>query len=209
MMSVRQRITMAFLLVLYSLSLGGCIFLGNGTQPTWYFLLSGMAAADPREGTTVAANGPLVCVEPVEIPSYLQRPQIVTLAGDNRIRLAQFHRWAEPLEDALHRVLVSNLTLLLPDMRVSVSPFLGKRDADYRIQVEVVNFIGRPGESVLLQTRWDILGGKNGSLLASRRGEYMVKVEGDGYEGVVAAMGKAVEDLSRDISRTLEGLDGP
>jgi ABC-type transport auxiliary lipoprotein component len=47
------------------------------------------------------------------LPPYLDRPQLVTRAGSNRMVLADFDSWAEPLQGLFARVLAKNLTLLL------------------------------------------------------------------------------------------------
>src|SRR5262245_19194049 len=58
---------------------------------------SGVAASDPRG--RIAGSGPVsIGVGPVIMPGYLDRTQIVTRSGPDRVKLASFHRWAEPLE---------------------------------------------------------------------------------------------------------------
>jgi uncharacterized lipoprotein YmbA len=52
-------------------------------------------------------------INPIVVPAYLDRPQIVTRIGANELEMAKFHCWAEPMEDSLGRVLAEDLSNLL------------------------------------------------------------------------------------------------
>jgi len=62
-------------------------------------------------------------VGPVELPEYLDRPQIMTCESRNELQFAEFDRWAGSLEKAFSRVLAVNLSILLSTDRVAVYPW--------------------------------------------------------------------------------------
>ncbi|GAB6190600.1 PqiC family protein [Desulfocastanea catecholica] len=59
---------------------------------------------------------------PVEIPDYLNRPEIMTRKGRNTVELAEFNRWAGSFKESITAVLAENLGLLLGSDLVYVPP---------------------------------------------------------------------------------------
>jgi len=59
--------------------------------------------------------------------NYLDRPHIVSRAGRNKLKLSEFDRWAGSLERDVARVLVEDISSLLPADRFSIvrwTPYL-------------------------------------------------------------------------------------
>ena len=175
-----------------ALLLAGCA----ANQPTRFYTLSALPPA-PGEA---AEGGPVVGVEPVPLPGYLDRPQIVAHTGPNRMSLADFDVWVEPLEAMFTRVLTQNLSVLLgSDDVVDVSQV---RDLplDYRVTVAVSRFdVGEDGQAVL-DARWAVYGRGGGRLIRQDRSLITHPVAGPGdYGEIAAAMSAAVQALSREI----------
>ena len=63
-----------------------------------------------------------VGIGPVTLPQYLDRPQIVERTGPNSLKIAEFDRWAEPLNNTVPRILVQNISQLLQSDRVYALP---------------------------------------------------------------------------------------
>ena len=78
------------------------------STPSRFYVLSSLSASETI-AATAATQGPVIGVGPITLPKYLDRPQIVTRAGSNQLALAEFDRWAEPLQDNVARVLAENL----------------------------------------------------------------------------------------------------
>lgn len=185
------------LLCTVAMILGGCIDLGAGSPPARYYLLSPLAGAPPAEDAGVAVR-----LYPVELPVYLRRPQIVTRREGNEIGRADFDRWGEPLEDNVRRVVAENLALLIGTDRVTLFPSTVAGPADYGVRLEVVRFEGRLGQEAELQARWTVSSGDGGLHLA-RQTFYREPVAAAGYDALVAAMSRALGELSRDIAAAL------
>ena len=88
------------------------------TPAARYYVLAGPDAAVAGERT-----GPLIGLGPVNLPSYLDRPQIVTRAGDSRLELATTQRWAEPFAESFRRALFDQLAAARPDVRLLNYPW--------------------------------------------------------------------------------------
>ncbi len=139
----------------------------------------------------------------VRVPDYLDRPQIVTRAGNNELKLSEFHRWAGSLENDVTRVLVEDIYSLLAADRFSVvrwTPYSESQvPASYRVEVLLERFEGTLGDSVLLKAQWEVFS-PNRSLLLKRESLIREQINGGSYDALVAAMSSALERLSRDIA---------
>lgn len=122
--------------------LGGCSFARQ--QPTRLYVLTTLPATEAVLPGGVTP-GLAVVVGPVELPQYVNRPQIVTGNTSNELHHAAFAQWAEPLADNFARVLAENLSLLLGTDRVAVFPWRGPLPMKYQVMVEVTRFLGEPG----------------------------------------------------------------
>lgn len=145
----------------------------------------------------------VIAIGPVRMPDYLDRPQIVTRSGKNELKLSEFDRWAGSLESDVNRVLVEDISSLLPADRFFVvrwTPYMeSPMPASYRVEVLVERFEGTLGDSVLLKAQWAVFA-KDKRLLLKKEAEIREEVNGSSYESLVAAMSSALERLSRDIS---------
>ena len=179
------------------LTLAACGLPGE-SAPTNYYLL------DPIEpGAERAAGGAIrLALEPVEIPGYLDRQSLVTRGPDNQLAVSSFHQWAEPLTANVTRVLAENLRLLLDQTDVVQLPSqLAGFNAE--LQVEVVRFERTADGPVRLVARWVVLDGRRQQAVASRRAVVTEPPDGEGPAATVAAMDRALAELSRRIAEHL------
>ena len=132
---------------LYQVVLRGALLIaliGCGTTtPSKFYTLSPLTRSEQETRGSGDMIRLSVEVGPVEIPKYLERPQIVTRLSPNKIQPAAFDRWAEPLQDNVLGVLVENLTHLLWADQIVVSSWTGSKSVNYRVPVEVIRFDGQ------------------------------------------------------------------
>jgi uncharacterized protein len=191
-------------LSLFTISLLVVILTGCASSPSSKFYQLN-PLQDSASITRDASSGRnlIIVVGPVHIPDYLDRPQIVTRAGANELKLSEFDRWAGSLENDVTRVLVEDISSLLAADRFSAvrwTPYLESQvPASYRVEVFVDRLEGTLGDSVLLKAQWAVFAG-NGSLLLKRESMIREQINGRSYDALVAAMSRAIERLSRDIA---------
>jgi uncharacterized lipoprotein YmbA len=142
-----------------------------------------------------------VAVNPVTLPEFVDRPQLVLNTAGSRVHVLDMHRWAEPLKNAIPRLLADNISRLLGTNRVSSYPQSASNDADYRITADFLHFESS-GEIVLVETLWNIHPPGNGPGKV-RRFKISEIVRGDGNEARVDAYSRALAALSRDIADSL------
>lgn len=150
-----------------------------------------------------------IAIGPVRVPDYLDRPQIVTRSGKNELKLSEFDRWAGSFDNDVNRVLVEDISSLLPADRFFVvrwTPHLESQvPVSYRVEVLVDRFEGALGSSVLLKAQWTVFA-KDKRLLLKREAKIREEMNGSNYETLVAAMSSALERLSRDISGEINSV---
>jgi uncharacterized lipoprotein YmbA len=154
----------------------------------------------------------IIRVGPVTLPSYLDRRQIVTRSGQNEIDLAEFDRWGGSLDEEITRLLVISLTRQLASKGITVVPWSSVNLANapllYRIPVNLSRFDGALGETVVLNASWGVLfkKDKEENPLVIRESMITEVVGGNDYASLVAAMGKVVERLGKEIAESITTL---
>ena len=149
-----------------------------------------------------------LCIQKIFRPGRLDRAQIVTRTSQNQFHMAEFDRWAEPLEDTFSRVLAENLSVLLSTENVHVFPWKKSTAIDYQVAVNVISFDGKLGESASLTARWTLFGKGGDEILAQRRSTFVESTGEQGYEALVIAESRALESLSREIASAIQEMSG-
>ena len=199
--SFRLRTIVAFSVLL-------TLFIGCSSSPnTRFYVLNSMGGpgkeAQPSAGERCFSIG----VGPVKIAQYLDRPQIVTRAGSNEIRLAEFDNWAESLERNISRVLGENLSALVCTKTIMVIPWSGLVPLDYRVEVEILHLDGKPGEGAALEAQWFVFaGGDTKKLLIAKKSAFTEPWGGQDYQALVSAQSRAIGALSREIAEAIKTL---
>jgi uncharacterized protein len=190
-----------------SLALGLLVIILLGcshSPPTRYYDLGPLPERGASERGEACAS---IGIGPVKIPEYLDRSGIVTRVTSHELMVAEFNKWAEPLEENFPRILAENLSSLLCTKTVLIFPWKGSIALDYRIYVDVIRMDGNLGESAALDVSWTIMGGaeKKGVLLM-KRSSYKEPTGGQDYGDFVAAQSRNVAALSRDIAEAIGTL---
>jgi uncharacterized lipoprotein YmbA len=185
--------------ILLSAFLCGC---GSSAPARFYALSPVMGNATPGKNSAVPTPF-TVGVGPVEIPDFLERPNIVTRNGENGLEIAEYDRWAGSLKQDITRTLIQDLSAFLPP---GVSVLFWKRSIpmDCRVTVEVTRLDVIPGRTVLLRGQWAIFGREPKVPLTMRSGAFTEHLAGTDYSTAVTGIGKAVGQMSEAIAADIE-----
>ena len=193
--------TAVLLLIASSLLLAGC---GSSSAPTRYYVLTPLASA-PAPAQATASRDVSVLVTGVRLPQYLDRPQIITRGGDNRLQVSDHDQWGGNLRQDMTRVLAQNLGRLLGSDRVVTAPHsLRASQPDFRVEVEVLRFERAPDGRVHLAAKWWLSRG-DGTLLASPGAELVGAAlpEAGGVDALVASMSAVYNELALAIAQAI------
>lgn len=182
--------------------LGGCLPAIQNEPIRFYLLRPGLNTETQIGGSKISVG-----VGPVDMPPYLDRPQIVTHTAGNELDINEFNRWAEPLHDNFTRVLANDLGLLLGSDEVFVFPWGASVSPEYQVKVEVTTFIGQLGGEGLLVARWSLIGDNGVKMLLARRSQLRAAASSGSYEALVTAMNETLTALSREIADAIRSLE--
>jgi len=176
-------------------------FLGCGTsQPSHFYLLRALSLdsvsglSEPKQSNVSLGLGPIT------FPKYLDRPQIVTKASAHEVELAEFHKWAEPLQENVANVLQENLSALLSTDRIFQYPWKRPSLLDYQLSLDVIQFDGTKSQEAVLKVRWTLVGEDGETLLVEKTSYFTEPVGGLDYEDFVQAMSRTLDSLSKEIA---------
>jgi len=186
-----------------SLALSGCL---GSSRPSRFYTLAPLQIRNGQGGTPPDAT---LAIGPVEIPESIDRPQIVTRTGANELVVAEFDRWGGSLDSEISGALVATVRDRLASQQIAVAPWrsaiLSGVGPSYRAAVSVSRFDGIPGQSVVLQGRWELIG-QNGESLGVREATVTEKIDGAGYEALVAAMQRALVQFSQQMADSVVAM---
>ncbi len=195
--------------ILIALNLGLLLAVLSGctaSPHSRFYLLSSLDTTDPQIKPSAGEQCLKIGIGPIRVPDYLDRPQIVTRGPSGEIALAEYDRWAEPVRENLIRTLAKNLSVLLCTDAIAFFPWRGGIPMDYRIEMEVLRLDGSLGGNVSLEAWWVIFNGNGKKMLFSKKSNITEAVGGQDYRSLVAAKGRAVGHLSREIAAVIKTL---
>ncbi len=193
----------------------GCSLIkGPGPNPKYYILSPvDRGCNDNRhegrhiQGLSDGVRPEGVVVGPVEIPAYLDRPQMIEKRKEDRLVISEMHRWAEPIDRAIERVIAVDLTRL-SNGDFEACPFsqnLRRCQAHpvLRVLISVYSFEAREDGRVVLDARWRIMSPGLRSKVLDRHVCFSKMAKNVTFDNLPGVMDALIAQLTKDI---LSGL---
>ena len=165
----------------------------------------------PVEGPALnnIAEDLIVVVGPVSFPRYLERPHLVTRAQASEIKIDGVRRWAGGFESNVRRVLVDNLRARLGQQRVATLPLVQPSGSVFRVNVDILQFEGDPGNDLILRVHWIVQDEAEGTRAWSEEVTIRRPLKAKDVTSLVAAHDQALGQLSDVIAARIVSLSGP
>ncbi|MGL4959832.1 MAG: PqiC family protein [Inquilinus sp.] len=141
-------------------------------------------------------------VAAVDIPKYLDRPQIVRRSGTVELGLDEFERWGEPLANMVQRALADDLAERLPAGSVVTTSRTLSGDESVTLELALGRFDPDPGGIVVLDAQWRVLRTAGGGP-TTETDRITRRPTGDSTAAEVRAMSEALGELADHIARRL------
>jgi uncharacterized lipoprotein YmbA len=189
-----------FLIVFIGALLNACSVGGNTKTSQFYVL--GAIIEQPKSDTLENLR---LGVGPIAIPGYVDRPQMVTKTDTAEIRIDEYARWAEPLEEMFTRTLSQNIRALTNSQEIHSHPWPSLVEYDYRIGAKVIKFENDSQGNALLVVHWGLIEQDDQRKLSNiTYSEYHAAAKGTDFSSRVDALNDTLAQFARDIVATLD-----
>ena len=204
-MSMKQNISCRILIsgmTIMTLLLAGC----GTSPPAKFYTLTPLAVQRPAEKVVDTEKNMPIAIGPIEIPEYLDRPEIVTRAEQNQLILSEFNLWGGAFKTDVNRILIENISTLLAGDGIPIITWKATVAEAHRVPVLISRFDGSPNDNIILKARWALLDKDGKNLDYFRESNITMPVKGSSYSSVVAAMSEALGELSKEIAAGIKSV---
>lgn len=181
---------------------GLAMLAGCSSTPQHLYVLTPIRESGGRDRRNDRAIG----VQPVTMPEYLDRSEIVTYTGTHELKASPDDRWAERLPANATRVVAENLSALLGTDRVVILPSRRIDRIDHEVAIDFDRFERTASGDCVLDAHWTVLDGATQKVAVSRRSRLSARVPEDGYAALAATMSENLAMLSREIATAIADL---
>jgi uncharacterized lipoprotein YmbA len=167
------------------------------TPPARFYRLT------PEAPPAAAVSSRAVIIGPFQLADYLDRPQIVTRNGNNSVVVADFERWAEPLDANFQGVVAANVSRLLGSDRVLEYPAQAIMKPERRVTGRVSQLDVDAAGLAVLEVQWGVLQGDGSPAQPARRSRYEATATGSSYAARVSALNSTVAKFSAEVAEAV------
>ena len=169
--------------------------------------LASCASQNAKVYTLVALGGDVrksgrpisMSVATVDVPKYLDRPQIVRRSSEVELGIAEFERWGEPLGNMVQRVLAEDLTRRLPPGSVVTTSSTLTGGEKSSVELSLSRFDAEADGAIALEAQWRIR--RNGQSVSSpQTARILTRPTDASTTATVKAMSDAIGDLATRIA---------
>ena len=183
-----------FKLIALCFLLGACVF-GTSKKSTFYTLTPQQTVALSNQ------NLNFIGVNRIQLPKYLDRPQIVTQNKDSsEMIVSEYNRWIESPSVLATRMVVENLSALLPKTQIKMNQF-GTEKFDKIVSVEVVSMNAILSKKAKLNA-WYTIKNKEGKILLRQKFTQTVDID-KSYDDLALGYSQLWMKLSQQIAKNL------
>jgi len=184
-------------------ALAACTLLEPRPDTSRYFVLHPVAAPAPAP-----AAAPRVGLGPIAVAAYLRRPELLTRVSASELEPSESERWAEPLEEAVPRVLARDLAAALGGLDVPLYPWYREDQPDVQVAVDLLRF-EREGDEAVLVARYDVRALREGGRARSGQTERRVRAASGDAAATVDALSAALAALAGELAGAVREIAPP
>lgn len=195
------RLTLGAALTAWLLALAAC----GSSPPVQLYRLPSAPPASAAAAPAPAATDTVWLVSSVRLPDYLDRDALLWPSGATGLRALPGQRWAEPLRDAVPRVLRADLARLRGTDKVWAAPLPTGLRAQRVLRVEVQTLeVSADARQFDLVARWWLADPDGRTPALVRQFEHHLPLKDAEADTLVAAHRQALWALAQDIARTAD-----
>lgn len=194
-----MKIALVAIMLFSALALVAC----GSSAPASFYLLQARTAASFEGPETAAAEELSIGIGPLELPEYLDRPQMVVRSGTNSVEIREFERWAEPLEEGVSRVLTDSLADLLRHQQIAIYSWRSQLQVDYRLGLTLTRFEGAASGRITLAGVWALYDTEKRKIAIRKTFFLSHTAESQEIEALVDGQSQLLAELSEGIANSV------
>ena len=183
-----------------AVAVGACF--GARSNPSQFYVLTSIAETEPVK-TSGEALDITVGLGPIDMPAYLDRPQLVTRLGENEVAVSEYERWAGSLQEDFAESLAANLGVLLGTRDILLHPWYATTSVDYAVSIGVVRFERTATGGAELVAGWEIRDGETGERYDGGVSRVSQPADTATAAASVAALSRALGQFSREVAAAI------
>ena len=160
----------------------------------------------PEPPPVAASPTRYVVLGPVTIPAVVDRPQLIVRQSEVRLVALEQERWAEPLREAVPRVLADAIRTRLPGTSITTRTSRAAARSYLSVAVEITRFEAMAGSEVLIEAHWQLRSDDVGEITGEGGSVARQRVRGGpkDYDALVVAEAAALAEIAAEISHAIE-----
>ena len=191
-----MRCTHGSFCLIIALGLAACA--SRPVEDHFYSLV--LAADDSAAPETDVVTG-LLIVGPIQLPEYLTKRGLTMQMDSNEIRTANHHFWAEPLDEAISKVLTRDLAGHDRSLAVERDSGRWTPGGTCRVRIEFDKFHATSRSSVVNSGRYWLSSGESS---VKQEFDLTERLSADGYGHAVEALRQSLRTLATRIVETID-----
>ena len=193
----------AHFLALIAASAASTLVACGTSAPARFFTLS----ASMPEPSQVSLADRVILVGPIELPEYLDRPQMAVRGEQGEITFLEFQRWAEPLQASFVTVFTQDLMIAAGTQQVVAVPLAQRLGMDFQVLARVSRFdVDQAGKATLV-VQWYVADAQNKVVIPPRQAIYNRSAPLPlKPEGSAAALSGTISDFAADVAGRLSEI---
>ena len=188
----------------------GCALLAPKQDQTRFIVLSAATTAGSNGSALPGAEkfaATAIGLGPIQLPKYLDRPELVIRTSPNGLDLSSTDSWAEPLIDNFRHVLANDLGNLLGTNNIMQFPWYPGTRLDFVVQIQVQRFEADTSHQAELIASWELRTGQSNQVLATREAHLTQPSTSLAGDAVAGALSKDVGELAGQIASAIVQAD--
>lgn len=164
-----------------------------------------LAANDVTAAARTDTATARIIVGPIQLARYLDQPGLAMQVGSSQIRTANHHFWAEPLDEAIGKVLVRDISQRVGAVAVDRDAGRWTAGGDCRLRVEFDKFHATDDARVVVTGRYWIHDSGQADVAQSEF-NIVQTLSANGYPQAVRQLRVAIESLAAEIVEQLSKI---
>jgi uncharacterized lipoprotein YmbA len=145
----------------------------------------------------------IIIVEPITLATYLNQRGIVLLTDKHEIKVAHYHRWAEPLDENIHRYMLTVLSESSSRFAFQAASRSTAQNAHLKLHITIDQFKGTSDGRALVAGDWQLNDTKENTPIAADSFSYEESLAESGYIELVNQLALMLDKASLKILDTI------